>query len=58
MKTKNNFKISFVLIFVKRPLEKLHLHSQWGPNKHDSQDGTGTAQTPIIINIKCVIYNQ
>ena len=32
---KNNFKILNVYILVKRPLEKLQLHSQWGPDTHN-----------------------
>ena len=33
---KNNLKHLNVYILVKRPLEKLHLHRQWGPDTHNS----------------------
>ena len=49
---KNKFKISDVYIWVKRPLEKLHLHLQGGPNTHDDPHETGAARTaarPLLV---------
>ena len=43
---KNYFQILDGYILVKRPLEKLHLHPQWGPNTHDDPHETGAARTP------------
>ena len=37
----NNFIILNVYILDKRPLEKLHLHPQWGPNTHNSPQQRG-----------------
>ena len=31
----NDFKILDVYILIKRPLEKLHLHPQWGPDTYN-----------------------
>ena len=38
---KTNFKILNVYILVKRPLEKLHLQPQWGPDTHYSPHQRG-----------------
>ena len=49
---KKNVKISYVYILVKRALEKLHLHPQWGPNTHDDPHETGAARTaarPLLV---------
>ena len=37
------FNISDIYILVKRLLENLHLHSQWGPDTHDDPHKTGAA---------------
>ena len=42
---KNYFKTLDVCISVKRALEKLHLHPQWGPYTHDDPHETGAART-------------
>ena len=52
---KNNFKILDVYIFVKRPLEKLHLHPQWGQDKHNSPHQRGAAskaEQPLFVQKK------
>ena len=38
---KNYFKILDVYTSVKRALEKLHLHPQWGPDTHNSPHQRG-----------------
>ena len=38
---KNYFKILNVYISVKRALEKLHLHPQWGPDTYNSPHQRG-----------------
>ena len=51
---KNNFKILNVYILVKRPLEKLHLHPQWGPDTHISPHQRGAvskAEQPLFVQI-------
>ena len=49
---KNNFKILNVYILVKRPLEKLYLHPQWGPDTHNSPHQRGAVskaeQAPFV----------
>ena len=48
---KNYFKILDVHILVKRPLEKLHLHPQLGPDKHISPQQRGAvskAEQPLF----------
>ena len=42
---KNNFKISDGYILVKRALEKIQLHPQWGPDTHDDPHETEAART-------------
>ena len=49
---KNYFKILDGYILVKRPLEKLHLHPQWGPDTHNSPHQRGTAskaEQPLFV---------
>ena len=52
---KNYFKILNVYILVKRPLEKLHLHPQWGPDTHNSLNQRGAAskaEQPLFVHEK------
>ena len=52
---KNDFKILDVYILVKRPLEKLHLHPQWGPDTHNSPHQRGAAskaEQPLFVQKK------
>ena len=49
---KKYFKILDVYILVKRPLEKLHLHPQWGPDTHNSPHQRGAAskaEQPLFV---------
>ena len=49
---KNYFNILDVYILVKRPLEKLHLHPQWGPDTHNSPHQRGAAskaEQPLFV---------
>ena len=49
---KNDFKMLNVYILVKRPLEKLHLHPQWGPDTHNSPHQRGAisnAEQPLFV---------
>ena len=46
------FKNFDVYILVKRPLEKLHLHPQWGPDTHNSPHQRGAAskaEQPLFV---------
>ena len=55
---KNNFKISDVYILVKRALEKLYLHPQWGQDTHDEPHETGAARTaarPFFVQKKTIL---
>ena len=50
---KKYFIIAFVYILVKRPLEKLHLHPQWGPDTHNSPHQRGAsskAEQPFFVH--------
>ena len=50
---KFNFKILNVHILVKGPLEKLHLHPQWGPDTHNSPHQRGAvskAKQPLFVH--------
>ena len=52
---KNNFKILDVYISVKRALEKLHLHLQWGLDTHNSPHQRGAvskAEQPLFVQKK------
>ena len=49
---KSNFKILNVYFLVKRPLEKLHLHPQWGPDTHNSphqRGGVSKAEQTLFV---------
>ena len=49
---KNYFKSLDVYILVKRPLEKLYLHPQWGPDTHNSPHQRGAAskaEQPLFV---------
>ena len=50
--------MSDVYILVKRALEKLHLHPQWGPDTHDDPHETGAARTaarPLFVQKKTIL---
>ena len=49
---KKNFKILDIHIQVKRPLDKLHLNPQWGPDTHNSPQQRGAkskAKQPLFV---------
>ena len=52
---KTYFKILDVYISVKRALEKLHLHPQWGPDTHNSPHQRGAlsnSEKPLFVQKK------
>ena len=53
---KNYCKNLDAYILVKRPLERLHLHPQWGPDTHKSPQQRGAAskvEQPLLCRKKC-----
>ena len=55
---KNYFNILEIYILIKRPLEKLHLHPQWGPDTHNRPHQRGAAskaEQPLCVQGKIII---
>ena len=52
---RNNFKILNVYILVKRPLEKLDFHPQWGPDTHNipiKRGAISKSEQPLFLQKK------